>query len=155
MRIRCNRPEETGDDAGGADAPEEWRDAAPPPAQIAGEVATLRGQPMVLDPSAPVGTLPGVPSVGARGQATWTMGIDVAPGVAGMTPELSITYDSNAGNGPIGVGFGLGGLSSIRRCTRTILDDGQSGGVGWTNADALCLGGRAIASNSHGPRALS
>jgi hypothetical protein len=33
-----------------------------------------------------------------------------------MKPELSINYNSNSGNGLLGVGFGLGGLSAIHRC---------------------------------------
>jgi hypothetical protein len=36
-----------------------------------------------------------------------------------MQPELSINYNSNAGNGQLGVGFSLGGLSIIHRCSKT------------------------------------
>jgi hypothetical protein len=39
----------------------------------------------------------------------------VPPGISGMKPELSINYNSNSGNGLLGVGFGLGGLSAIHR----------------------------------------
>jgi hypothetical protein len=40
-----------------------------------------------------------------------------------MKPELSINYNSNSGNGLLGVGFGLGGLSAIHRCSKTIAID--------------------------------
>ena len=127
------------DDAAESDT--DWRDAAPNPGQVTQDVAMLRAQPFVLDPAVAVGTLPGVVDVGARGNATWTVPIDAAPGVAGMTPELSINYSSDRGNGPLGMGFALGGISSIRRCQRTIIDDGAADSIGWTNDDALCLGG--------------
>jgi hypothetical protein len=117
----------------------EFRDAPPNPGQVAQDVATLRGQPLELDPSAAVGTLPGLADVGARGNATWHLPIDPSPGVAGTTPELSITYGSERGNGALGLGFTLGGLSSIRRCVRTIIDDDAAEAISWTNEDALCL----------------
>ncbi len=41
--------------------------------------------------------------------------MDVAPGSGGLQPELSIHYNSGVSNGLLGVGFGLGGLSAIRR----------------------------------------
>jgi hypothetical protein len=44
--------------------------------------------------------------------------------ISGMKPELSINYNSNSGNGLLGVGFGLGGLSAIHRCSKTIAIDG-------------------------------
>jgi hypothetical protein len=118
----------------------EWR-VAPNPGAIAQEVATLRGQPLALQPSVAVGTLPGQPAVGPRGAASWTMQLDVAPGVAGMTPEIAIQYDSSDGNGPLGVGFSLAATSTIRRCAMNLLDDGATMGPTWTNSDALCLGG--------------
>ncbi len=113
---------DSGGDAAGPDEDLEWRDAAPNPGLLTVEVAVLRAAAMVLGPSTAVGTLAGIPSVDPRGQATWALGLDVAPGVAGMTHELSIACDSNRGNGAIGVGFGLGGAPSLRRCNQTILD---------------------------------
>jgi hypothetical protein len=51
------------------------------------------------------------------------------PGISGMKPELSINYNSNSGNGLLGIGFGLSGLSAIHRCSKTIATDGMKGGV--------------------------
>ncbi|MGH7289829.1 MAG: hypothetical protein ACREJT_01365, partial [Myxococcota bacterium] len=37
-------------------------------------------------------------AVGERGAATWRVPIVAPPGTAGMQPELSLVYDSQAGN---------------------------------------------------------
>jgi hypothetical protein len=58
-----------------------------------------------------------------------------------MKPELSINYNSNSGNGLLGVGFGLGGLSAIHRCSKTIAIDGVKGGVNYDDNDRYCLDG--------------
>jgi hypothetical protein len=52
--------------------------------------------------------------------------ITVPPGISGMKPELSINYNSNSGNGLLGVGFGLGGLSAIHRCSKIMGNDSES-----------------------------
>jgi hypothetical protein len=38
--------------------------------------------------------------------ANYAIPITVPPGISGMKPELSINYNSNSGNGLLGVGFG-------------------------------------------------
>ncbi|WP_201340675.1 hypothetical protein [Abyssogena phaseoliformis symbiont] len=43
--------------------------------------------------------------------------------------ELSINYNSNAGNSILGMGFSLGGLSPIHRCSKTTATDGIKGGI--------------------------
>jgi hypothetical protein len=40
----------------------------------------------------------------------------VPPGRAGIQPNLSLEYASGGGNGFVGVGWGLAGLSRISRC---------------------------------------
>jgi len=59
-----------------------------------------------------VGSIPGQLSV-QQGAAVYTIPIEAPPGVAGMQPDLAITYNSNGGNGFLGVGFSLPGLSAI------------------------------------------
>lgn len=46
--------------------------------------------------------------------ANLTIGIEVPPGRKGLTPDLTLRYSSNAGNGPFGVGWNLP-LGSVRR----------------------------------------
>jgi hypothetical protein len=46
----------------------------------------------------------------------------------------------------LGVGFGLGGLSAIHRCSKTIAIDGVKGGVNYDDNDRYCLDGQLLAS---------
>jgi hypothetical protein len=59
-------------------------------------------------------------------------------------PELSIYYNSNSGNGLLGMGFKLGGSSAIYRCDKTIATDGMKGGVGYDDNDRYCLDGQRL-----------
>src|SRR5262249_13611003 len=45
-----------------------------------------------------------------------TIAIDV-PAFHGIEPQLALTYDSGRGNGPVGVGWRLEGLSVIERAS--------------------------------------
>ena len=45
-----------------------------------------------------------------------------------MQPDLSLNY-TVGGNGPLGVGWSLGGLSSIRRCTANLEPGGFIAGI--------------------------
>ena len=94
--------------------------------------------------TAPVGTLPGAFAVDADGNATYSIPIDVPPGVAGMQPSLSLNYSSGGGDGLAGIGWGLSGLSSVARCQRTVLDDGYAAPVAFDGEDRLCLDGERL-----------
>jgi RHS repeat-associated protein len=79
-----------------------------------------------------------------QGTANYTIPITVPPGIADMQPKLSINYNSNVGNGQLGVGFSLSGLSAIHRCAKTIVTDGIKGGVNYNNNDRYCLNGQRL-----------
>jgi hypothetical protein len=74
----------------------------------------------------------------------YTIPIQVPPGTAGMEPKLALVYNSQAGNGGLGVGWSLSGLSSISRCGRTIAQDGVNTGVTYDNNDRYCLDGQRL-----------
>jgi len=76
-------------------------------------------------PSAPsgqaaAGRLLGSPQVDASGAFTYRIPIEVPPGRAGVEPHLALNYSSANGNGLLGVGWNLEGISSIARCRKTI-----------------------------------
>src|SRR5262245_37625178 len=52
----------------------------------------------------------------ATGTGTLTLPLAVSPGRAGFGPQLTLTYDSGAGNGPFGLGWSLG-VAAITRKT--------------------------------------
>jgi RHS repeat-associated protein len=100
----------------------------------------------------PVGELPGEFSVSPQGAANYRVPIGVPPGVNGMAPDLALLYSSHAGNGHLGRGWSLTGLSAVSRCAPTYVQDGQSGAVSLDNSDAFCLDGQRLirVSGTHG-----
>ena len=105
-------------------------------------------QPVPITPphlgNADAGSLPGTLAVGNDGAATYSIPIAVPPGTGGMAPVLSLNYTSLGGNGIVGMGWSLGGLSTIHRCAKTIAQDGQPGRISFTQADRLCLDGQRL-----------
>ena len=91
-----------------------------------------------------VGSLPGDVVVTNKGNATYSMPISLPEGVAGMTPELSIDYDSTGGNGLLGMGFSLGGLSAISRTATTLEQDNMTDGIDFDDNDRFVLDGQRL-----------
>ena len=90
------------------------------------------------------GVTAGALSVESSGAARYRVPIDVPPGVAGMEPDLSLVYGSGGGNGLLGVGWSLGGLSVIHRCAQTLAQDNVNGGVNLDAEDRFCLDGQRL-----------
>jgi len=57
-------------------------------------------------------------NVNETGAANLNIPIEIPPGTAGIAPSLSLNYTSQGGNGLLGMGWSLGGLSAIYRCGR-------------------------------------
>lgn len=78
------------------------------------------------------------------GQASYSLPISVAPGRAGHQPSLSLEYRSDSPNGMLGMGWSLGGLSSISRCGKNLEKDQRWGGVNFDANDRYCLDGQRL-----------
>jgi hypothetical protein len=50
-------------------------------------------------------------------------------GCGDVRPKLALSYNSRSGNGLLGVGWSLRGLSTIAPCDRTFAQDGFRDGV--------------------------
>ena len=87
---------------------------------------------------------PGQFLVSESGAATYSIPIQVSPGIAGMEPKLSLNYSSQSGNGLLGMGWSIGGLGGVSRCPRTIAQDGAKGGVNYDSNDRYCLDGQRL-----------
>jgi hypothetical protein len=70
-----------------------------------------------------------------------------------LEPKLALTYNSKGGNGLLGMGWGLSGLSAVTRCARTVVQDGTKAGINFDSNDRFCLDGQRlvmIAGTSYG-----
>jgi len=105
---------------------------------LALSLCVLLVQPSTL--YAGVGAIPGKFSVTSYGAASYSLPIELPPGVGGMTPKLSLVYSSRSRNGLLGVGWSVNGLSSIGRCVSTIAQDGETRGIKLDSSDRYCLG---------------
>lgn len=103
---------------------------------VAPDASSTRNTPVV--PS------PGNFSVSSLGGACYTIGIDAPIGQADVQPNISIVYNSQSGNGIVGWGANLSGISVITRGPRTIYADGQAGGISHDNNDAFYLDGQRL-----------
>lgn len=82
--------------------------------------------------------------VGDSGTPSYSMAIQVPPGIAGMSPHLGLVFSGNNVNGPVGVGWSIQGISSITRCPTTRAIDGVVRGVAYGGDDKLCLDGQRL-----------
>jgi len=90
------------------------------------------------------GSTPDSMRVTESGAAEYRIPIQVPPGIAGMEPKLALGYNSQAGNGLLGVGWNLEGLSAVTRFPSTLAQDGVRGGVNYDANDRYCLDGRRL-----------
>ncbi|MFD2452201.1 SpvB/TcaC N-terminal domain-containing protein [Ideonella paludis] len=83
-------------------------------------------------------------AVTESGQATVNIPIQVPRGIAGMEPHLALNYSSGAGNGLLGLGWTLSGISAITRCPKSIQHDQVRGVIRFNTGDRYCLDGQRL-----------
>lgn len=108
----------------------------------------LREEPVTFADSAPVGALPGSAWADDAGGAHYSIPLDVAPGPNGHAPSLALSYSSHAGNGPVGVGFGVAAPPAVQRCQRTLAKDGYYQALTYGQFDPICYGGQRLVLSS-------
>lgn len=91
-----------------------------------------------------IGSTAGQFRVNESGAATYSIPIAAVAGTAGVTPEMSLNYSSQGGNGLLGKGWSLGGLSGISRCRQTLSQDGAAKAISWSVEDRFCLDGQRL-----------
>ena len=94
-----------------------------------------------IDKSKSVGEIPISSSVAPSGAITYNVPVEIYPGIKNFQPQLSIAYNSHAGDGILGIGWNLAGLSSISKTEMNIYYDGKSQGIGITKNNAFTLDG--------------
>jgi RHS repeat-associated protein len=83
-------------------------------------------------------------SVNDVGGANYRVELAVPPGTGGMSPKLAVLYDSRGGNGLLGWGMTLSGLSTISRCPATLAANQLLDAVDFDGNDQLCLDGQLL-----------
>ncbi|WP_136667658.1 RHS repeat-associated core domain-containing protein [Flavobacterium sp. H122] len=99
-----------------------------------------------VDPPLPteVGKTRGELSVSLTGAANYTVPIQVPPGINGIEPKLSLSYNSQGGVGLAGYGWNVSGLSSITRIPATKFHDGFNDPVDLDSNDRFALDGQRL-----------
>jgi hypothetical protein len=87
--------------------------------------------------------------VNSTGGFTYSLPIEVPPGIKGMVPSLAITYNSQAGNSNLGIGWSLSGASAITRTAFTIFHDQALDAVNFYT-DGFALDGQRLISTGTG-----
>ncbi|MBX2979736.1 MAG: VCBS repeat-containing protein [Flavobacteriales bacterium] len=108
--------------------------------EITNTVITTRA----IDQSMSVGEIAGSADVTAIGGASYTIPIYVPPGTNDIQPTLALSYNSHGGDGLLGWGWGLSGLSAIYRVGRDWYHDGFSKGVSYTSSDRFAADGQRL-----------
>ena len=103
----------------------------------------LIGGPATSNKDGVVGALPGQLNVSDLGAAVYSIPIMMPPGIGNMTPQIAVTYNNQAGNGLLGWGWNLSGLSSITRTGQTVYHDDNQSVVNFTD-DRFVLDGKRL-----------
>lgn len=93
-------------------------------------------------------------SVSSSGTPSFALPIAIPPGIAGMTPNLSLLYSASSVNGPVGYGWTLQGVSMITRCPGNKKVDGKIIPVKYAADDKLCLDGQRLIQTDAGGNPL-
>lgn len=91
-----------------------------------------------------VGATSGNFSVSDAGAATYSIPIIVSPGTSGIQPSISISYSSTGGNGVMGLGWSMLGISTIQRSGKTLAQDDVIDGVSFDPNDTYSLDGERL-----------
>jgi hypothetical protein len=82
--------------------------------------------------------------VSPTGAANYSIPLWVPPGIGGLQQKLGLSYSSQQGNGLLGMGWEVAGLSAIERCNLTVAQDGVAGSPQLVTTDRLCLDGQRL-----------
>ncbi len=96
-----------------------------------------------------VGSSGGSFSVDQTGQASYSIPITAGVGTAGVAPQVSLQYSSAGGNGHVGVGWSISGVTLISRCRETAESKDGAGEVvpspiTYGTEDKFCLNGERL-----------
>lgn len=92
----------------------------------------------------PVGTIEGTAGVSLTGSATYQIPIQIPQGEYSFAPSLQINYSSQSGDGIIGKGWTLSGISIINRCGKSHYYDDTAEEIKVSSSDNIALDGKRL-----------
>ncbi|MDP4272680.1 MAG: FG-GAP-like repeat-containing protein [Bacteroidota bacterium] len=101
-----------------------------------------------VDTNLPFGTLTGFFNVTPTGAATYEIPISVPKGLNNLEPKISVIYNSQTGNGLLGWGCNLSGLSAITRVPKNLYSDNRVSGLAIDTTDRFILDGNRLVPNT-------
>ncbi len=90
------------------------------------------------------GVIEGTINASMYGGATYYIPIDIPQGVQGMQPSLGIVYNSQSGNGLLGYGWNISGISTISRVGSTLYHNGIMTAADFSEYDCFMLDGQRL-----------
>ncbi len=97
-----------------------------------------------IDITKAVGEIPFESGITPTGARTYTVPINIYQPDGVFAPELSLVYNSQQGNGTLGVGWSIGGLQAITRGNKSIYYDDATSGIKMDENDAFYLSGTRL-----------
>lgn len=91
-----------------------------------------------------VGSIAGSWSISPGGGATYSIPVEISPGVAGMVPNISINYNSQSGEGLMGLGWNVSGLSGITRVGSDLYHETFINNIQFNASDHYTLDGQRL-----------
>lgn len=101
-------------------------------------------QGLLQAPVSSAGPTVGQLDVSSTGAATYMVPITLPPGIGNMVPQIALTYNSQGGNGVVGLGWSISGLSAITRIPTTTFHDNKVGAVSFNSNDRFALDGQRL-----------
>lgn len=94
-----------------------------------------------IDTTKEIGAVDVISGYTQTGAKTYDIPINIFPGINGLTPQLSLHYNSQQGNSVYGYGWSLSGVSAISRASNDVYHDGAVREMRYDNNDAFVLDG--------------
>lgn len=103
---------------------------------------------LILNTALEVGSISGSANVSSTGAATYSIEIPTPYGTNNFKPSLGLIYNSQVGNGHLGQGWNLSGISAISAVPKTFQQDGINKAVNPQGNNVLALDGNRLHSVS-------
>ena len=99
---------------------------------------------ITIDQTKIVGEIPIESGMSPTGARTYNIPINCFKSEGITAPQISLTYNSQQGNGIMGLGWNIGGLQAITRGNKSIYYDNATNGIDLTKDDAFYLNGTRL-----------